>query len=318
MPPAPSLTLSLLNFAPAGVTDAADLAAAVLRRAALADRVGIDRVTVVDHVVMGDGIEAYDGGRFPTGPDGLWLEPLTLLSAIAATTTRVRLATAVLIAPLRTAPALAKALATIDVVSGGRVEVGVGVGWQREEYDASGVPFAGRGDVLDRTLEQLRRLWRGEAVLPATAADGATHTAGRAVWCEPRPLQPGGVPVWISGRLHARTLDRMARFGDGWIPWGDFRKDTVAGIPRVRAALEAAGRDPLEFGVRGTLVVAMDDRGRVDGERTVAPVPAMIDAGVTDFGLAGAFADMDDVAGEQLSTLVEAFAAVTGRGRASS
>lgn len=316
MPPAPTLTLSLLNFAPAGVTDAADLAAAVLRRAALADRVGIDRVTVVDHVVMGEDIEAYDGGRFPTGPDGLWLEPLTLLSAIAATTSRVRLATAVLIAPLRTAPALAKALATLDVVSGGRVEVGVGVGWQREEYDASGVPFAGRGDVLDRTLEQLRRLWRGEAVLPATAADGATHTAGRAVWCEPRPLQPEGVPLWISGRLHARTLDRMARFGDGWIPWGDFRKDTVAGIPRVRAALEAAGRDPLEFGVRGTLVVAMDDRGRVDGERTVAPVPAMLDTGVTDFGLAGAFADVDDLAGEQLSTLVEAFAAATGRGRA--
>ena len=126
------------------------------------------------------------------------------------------------------------------------------------------------------------------------------------------------MPLWISGRLHARTLDRMVRFGDGWIPWGDHRTDIVAGIPRVRAALEAAGRTPLEFGVRGTLVVAMDDRGRVDGDRTVAPVPAMLDAGVTDFGLAGAFAADDDLAGEQLSTLVAAFAAVTGRGRGSS
>ncbi len=312
MAPDPSLTLTLLNFSPAGATEAADLAAAVLRRAALADRVGIDRVTVVDHVVMGDGIDAYDGGAFPTGPDGVWLEPLTMLSAIAATTRRVRLATAILVAPLRRAPALAKALATLDVVSGGRLELGVGVGWQREEYDASGVPFAGRGDALDRTLDQLQRLWRGEAVLPARAADGATHTAGRRVWCEPRPLQPGGVPLWISGRLHDRTLARMARFGAGWIPWGDHRKDTVAGIPRVRAALEAAGRDPLDFGVRGTLRVVMDQGGRVDGERTVAPVPAMVAAGVTDFGLAGAFAADDDTAGEQLTAVVAAFAAANG------
>ena len=266
---APSLTLSLLNFAPAGTAEPADLAADVLRRAALADRVGVDRVTVVDHVVMGDRIDAYDGGRFPTGPDGIWLEPLTLLAAIAATTRRVRLATAILVAPLRRAPALAKAVATLDVVSGGRVDLGVGVGWQREEYDASGVPFAGRGDELDRVLGELRRLWRGEAVLPPTAADGSTETAGAAVWCEPRPVQPGGVPLWISGRLHDRTLDRMARFGDGWIPWGDFRRDVVSGIPRVRAALEAAGRDPAGFGVRGTLPVVADgggpDRRRPDG-----------------------------------------------------
>src|SRR5688572_18810398 len=97
---APSLTLSLLNFAPAGAADPTELAAAVLRRAQLADQVGVDRVTVVDHVVMGDRIDAYDGGRFPTGPDGIWLEPLTLLAAIAATTRRVRLATAILVAPL--------------------------------------------------------------------------------------------------------------------------------------------------------------------------------------------------------------------------
>lgn len=310
---APSLTLSLLNFAPAGAADATDLAAAVLGRAALADRVGVDRVTVVDHVVMGDRIDAYDGGRFPTGPDGLWLEPLTLLAAIAATTRRVRLATAVLVAPLRRAPALAKALATLDVVSGGRIDLGVGVGWQREEYDASGVPFAGRGDELDRTLAELRRLWRGEATLPATAADGSAETAGAPVWCEPRPVQAGGVPLWISGRLHARTLDRMVRFGDGWIPWGDHRRDVVAGIPRVRAALEAAGRDPAGFGVRGTLPVVVDSEGRVDGGRTVEPVPAMVAAGVTDFGLSGAFADDEDVAGAQLSTVVAAFAEATGR-----
>ena len=136
------------------------------------------------------------------------------------------------------------------------------------------------------------------------------------MWCEPRPLQPGGVPLWISGRLHDRTLDRMARFGDGWIPWGDFRKRHRGRHPRGSAPpSRRQGATRLGFGVRGTLVVAMDGDGRVDGERTAAPVPAMVDAGVTDFGLAGAFADEDDVAGEQLSTLVSAFAAATGRAR---
>jgi len=313
-PHGPHLGVSLLNFAAAGTPgDAADLAAAVLRRAVVADGAGIDRLTVVDHVVMGDDIGAYDGGRFPTGPDGLWLEPLTLLAAIAATTRRVRLATGILVAPLRRAPALAKAIATLDVISGGRVDLGVGVGWQREEYDASGVPFADRGDELDRTVEACRRLWRGEAVLPDVAADGSTSTAGRPVWCEPRPLQPGGVPIWVSGRLHPRTLRRMVRYGDGWIPWGDHRRDVVPGIARVRAALEEGGRDPSGFAVRGTLPVLAGADGGVDAERTVAPVPGMAAAGVTDFSLQGMFPADDDLAGEQLSALVAAFAAVTDR-----
>jgi alkanesulfonate monooxygenase SsuD/methylene tetrahydromethanopterin reductase-like flavin-dependent oxidoreductase (luciferase family) len=164
----------------------------------------------------------------------------------------------------------------------------------------------------------MQRLWRGEAVVPAVAADGSTGTAGAAVWCEPRPVQPGGVPLWISGRLHDRTLDRMARFGAGWIPWGEHRRDVVSGIPRVHAALEAAGRDPAGFGVRATLPVVMDDGGRVDGDRTVAPVPPMAEAGVTDFGLFGAFSADDDTAGEQLSMVVSAFAAATGRAGARS
>lgn len=310
----PHLGLSLLNFAPAGPpADAAALAAALVRRAVVADRAGIDRVTVVDHVVMGDGLDAYDGGRFPTGPDGIWLEPLTLLAAMAATTRRVRLATGILVAPLRRAPALAKAVATLDVLSGGRVDLGVGVGWQREEYDASGVPFADRGAELDRTVEQCRRLWRGEAVLPDVAADGATATAGARVWCEPRPLQPGGVPIWVSGRIHPRTLRRMVRYGDGWIPWGDHRRDVVPGIAQVRAALEEAGRDPAGFGVRGTLPLVAGPDGDVDAAQTVAAVPALAAAGVTDFALQGLFPDDDDRAAGQLATLVAAFDEVTGR-----
>lgn len=296
----PTLTLPLLNFAPAGTEG---LAAAVLTRAEVAEELGIDRVAVVDHVVMGDHIAAYDGGRFPTGPDGLWLDPLTVLSAVAARTARVRLATAILVAPLRRAPELAKATATLDVISGGRLELGVGVGWQREEYDASGVRFERRGDELDRTLAACRALWRGEATTAVGSADGP----GERVWCEPRPVQAGGVPLWISGRLHSRSLRRIVAYGDGWIPWGEHRDDVVPGIARVHDALEAAGRDPDRFGVRDILPIAVGADGCVDAERTVARVPDLVDAGVTDFALAARLPGDRAALVDLLAPIVDAF-----------
>src|SRR5215207_8141 len=116
----------------------------LLDAARAADSAGVDRVLVSDHVVFGEHLEAYgrpeaggvEGGKQPTGPDGHWLEPLTVLTAISAQTTRVRLGTYILLAALRRPVTLAKQLATLDVLSGGRVDLGVGIGWQREEYDA--------------------------------------------------------------------------------------------------------------------------------------------------------------------------------------
>src|SRR5207247_2385322 len=102
-----------------------------------------------------------EGGRQPTGPDGHWLEPLTVLSMVAAVTSRVRLATGILIAALRRPVVLAKTTATLDVLSGGRLDLGVGVGWQREEYEAAGLDFHDRGRLLDHTLAVCQTLWRG-------------------------------------------------------------------------------------------------------------------------------------------------------------
>jgi alkanesulfonate monooxygenase SsuD/methylene tetrahydromethanopterin reductase-like flavin-dependent oxidoreductase (luciferase family) len=119
---------------------------------------------VSDHVVFGENLEAYadpsvggaSGGRQPTGPDGSWLEPLVVLTAIAATTELIRLGMAILLAVLRRAVVLAKQLATLDVLSGGRVDLGVGVGWQCEEYDAAGLPF-GHRDPPDAEAGAIRR-----------------------------------------------------------------------------------------------------------------------------------------------------------------
>src|SRR5690606_7793795 len=113
--------------------------------ARIAEDTGCDRVVVVDHVVMGRNTDAYRWGRFPTGPDAPWLEPLTVLSAMAAVTRELRLATGILIAPLRPPALLAKTAATLDVISEGRLELGVGIGWQKEEYAALGLDWADRG-----------------------------------------------------------------------------------------------------------------------------------------------------------------------------
>ena len=131
------------------------------------DVAGVDRVVVSDHVVFGENLDAYAdpsiggqaGGRQPTGPDGSWLEPVTVLRAMAETTTRIRLGTAILLAALRRPAVLAKQLATLDVLSQGRVDLGVGVGWQRGEYEAVGLSFAERGRLLDHTLEVCQTLW---------------------------------------------------------------------------------------------------------------------------------------------------------------
>lgn len=301
----PTLTLQLANFGHPGDEG---LVPRMLAAAQVADQVGVDRVAVVDHVVMGENIDAYDGGAFPTGPDGLWPEPLTLLTAIAATTQRVRLATAILIAPLRRPATLAKAAATLDIVSGGRLELGVGVGWQREEYEANGVRFEDRGAALDRTLDVLRRLW---APGPASYQDG--DLAFEQVWCEPGPVQAGGVPLWISGRIHPRTLRRIARYGDGWIPWGEYRRDVEAGIGPVREALVAAGRDPAGFQIRGGVRLFYDDSGALDAERTMADVPRLVEAGVTDFTFSPALPAERGAMVDVLAPVVAAFAAATGR-----
>src|SRR5262249_57158307 len=129
----------------------------VVDLARAADEAGVDQLVVSDHVAFGENLEAYarpelggsEGGKQPTGPDGHWLEPLTVLTYVAARTERVRLGTNILLAALRRPVVLAKTAATIDVLSGGRLDVGVGVGGQREEDEAAGVEVGGRRGLRD-------------------------------------------------------------------------------------------------------------------------------------------------------------------------
>jgi probable F420-dependent oxidoreductase len=310
--PLPQLSVMLINFSasdPGGWQP-------LLEGARVADQAGVDRLAVSDHVVFGENLDAYGdstmggikGGKQPTGPDGMWLEPLTLLSVVAGVTTNVRLATGILQAALRRPAVLAKAAATLDVLSGGRLDLGVGVGWQREEYDAAGLSFERRGRLLNETLAVCQALWRQER---ASFDGDDLHFEG--IHSMPKPLQAGGVPLWVSGTLNDRVIDRLVRFGDGWIPWGPDAKDPAAGISRLREALAQAGRDASGFQVQGRLPVVKGPDGSMDLARTMEGVPALAEAGITDFRAPVSITLEPSVTADYLAEMVIAFRQAVGR-----
>jgi len=251
---------------------------ALLGLAVAAERAGVDGVSVVDHVVMGSQVGRYPYGRFPGGPQAPWLEPLTVLAAISAVTERVELATAVLVSPLRPAALLAKTAATLDQLAGGRVVLGVGTGWQEEEYRALGVDWAARHQVLDDQLAACSALWSGGPVDFASAT-----VSWEGVHCRPRPVREPGVPIWIGGKLTPRNLARIVRWGSGWIPAPtDGPGDVADGVRRLRAALLDAGRDPGSVRERVTPAAVRDERGEVDPGASLAGAAELLAAGGTD------------------------------------
>jgi probable F420-dependent oxidoreductase len=303
---APQLSTVLRSFAaedPGDWTYLRDFARA-------ADAAGIDRLVVSDHVVFGENLEAYadptnggsKGGKQPTGPDGSWLDPITTIAHLTAVTTRVRFATNILVAALRRPVVLAKMAATIDVLSGGRIDIGVGVGWQREEYEAAGLSFEGRGRLLNHTIEVCQTLWRQQS---------ATYSADELSFANihqmPKPTQPGGVPIWVSGTVNARSMDRLARYGSGWIPWGDDAKDIEHGIERMRAAVAERGRDPEGIEVVGTLLPVRNVDNTVNLPKSMSSVARFLDAGVTDCRIAIPVPSGESSATDYLTEVVEAF-----------
>lgn len=311
--PGPTLSMTLRSFA----ADDPGSWAPLLDRARTLDGAGIDRLVVSDHVAFGERMEAYadpsvggrTDGKQPTGPDGHWLEPLTVLATVAGVTDRIRLGTSILIAALRRPVVLAKTVATLDVLSGGRVDLGVGVGWQREEYEAAGLPFEGRGRLLDHTLEVCQALWRHER-----ASYTSDELRFEGIHAMPKPRQPGGVPVWVSGRSTNRLVrERVARFGAGWIPWGDDADDIAAGLGRIRDAMAMAGRADDVLDVAGTLPAVRAADGALDLAATMDGVPALVEAGVTDFRVQVPLPSEEPAVADGLRELVDAFRSATGR-----
>ncbi len=240
----------------------------------------VDTLVVVDHVIMGERHDRYEWGRFAFANGAPWPEPLTMIAAMAGATQRIRFATGILIAALRRPALLAKTVATLDRVSQGRIDLGVGVGWQPEEYEAMDLDFARRGPLMDETVAACQRLWApGPARLPS--ASGELDRT----WCDPKPVQPGGPPIWFSGVLHARNVRRIATMGRGWIPiMGATAAEITAGIATLRTALDDAGREPDGLLVRAPLPLVRGEDG-VDLDATLAGARTFAEAGATEVSL---------------------------------
>jgi probable F420-dependent oxidoreductase len=242
-----------------------------------AESLGYDSVWISDHYVLS--LARYGGPDEPYGSP----EAMTALAALAAVTERVRLGALVLAAGFRHPALLAKEAVTVDLLSEGRLEMGLGAGWYESEYEAFGHPFGTPGErfeVLEETVEVLARLWGEEE--PVTW-EGRRFRLSEA-YCRPRPARPGGPPIWVGGKGGPRLLRLVARRAAGWNTVWTWTPQAYG--ERARALDEAcrrAGRDPstVRRSVGLYTLVGEDGadlRSRWDGFRRWAPGGAFEDA----------------------------------------
>lgn len=256
---------------------------ALVRIAQDAEEAGIDGVMLSEHILLGPGAGARGRPDNPRDyaapgnqdPDTPWPDSIVLMSAIAAVTTRLRLIGAAIIAPLRHPALLAHQLATLDLLCEGRLVVQPTVSWHREEYDALGVPFEQRGELLDEHLAAWRELWRSDP-----ASFEGRHYRFHDVYLDPKPYRPQGPTLWFGGStVGPWIVRRLVAYGDGFHPFG---QPTEEELRPLAEALASAGRDICELevvgGIRGRFPTS--DRP-ADLLQAAAAIPAQLDAGYT-------------------------------------
>jgi probable F420-dependent oxidoreductase len=221
----------------------------LLHFAQTAEALGFDTIWTSDHIVVPTTVQSFypyhPAGQMPFIPTEPYLEPLIVMTYLAASTQRIRIGTSVLILPYRNPVFTAKALATLDVLSHGRITLGVGVGWMEEEFQALGLAtYARRGAYSNECIRIFRTLWTQDNPM----FEGEFHQFA-AMKCEPKPVQAGGIPIWVGGHT-PQAIRRAARLGDGWqpivqrppadLPPQELREKIAA----LRELAEAGGRDP--------------------------------------------------------------------------
>ena len=266
------------------MTDPRDIRG-IVRMAQEAEDAGFDMIMISDHVLLGP--SAGSEGRMENprdyampgnqDPATEWPSSIVMLSAIAAATTRIRVGGIALIAPLRHPLALAKDLATLDLLAEGRLVIQPTVSWHKDEYDALGVPFSKRGRILDEDLEIWRRVWAESPASFHGEFFGFTD-----VYVDPKPCTPRGPAMWFGGEsLTDPVLSRLVKYGSGYHPLGRPKADDVA---KLRAGLEAAGRsiDEIEM-VGGTRVEFPDAHSVAPLPEALEGIPAQLEMGFSTF-----------------------------------
>jgi probable F420-dependent oxidoreductase len=238
-----------------------------------ADHAGADFVDTTEHVLMGLNTLRSSQGWELHHLDQPQPEALATLAALAGATQRVKLLSAIVIAPLWSAGLLAKVGATLHALSRGRFVMGVTASWQKDEYDALGVPFERRGQVLDDNIGACRALWAGA---PASFHSPTVNFEG--MFCSPRPAPGEKIPVWFGGKFTPRQIRRVVTLGDGWMPYGGLNmtlEQKADAVATLRRAFVEAGRDPATLDI-------CDGLSEVDGsiERSLEQVPALAEAGI--------------------------------------
>ena len=213
-----------------------------------AEVLGYDHILVYDHVV-GANPASRPGWQPPYTYRDSFHEPFVLLGYLAALTTKIELVTGIIILPQRQTVLVAKQAAALDVLSGGRLRLGIGIGWNPVEYEALGENFQNRGRRSEEQIELMRRLWTRELV----TFEGRWHKVTDA-GLNPLPIQRP-IPIWLGGSNN-RVLERIGRIGNGWFallrPDGKCR----AAIERIRDAARAAGRNPGDIGIEGRVAIS--------------------------------------------------------------
>jgi probable F420-dependent oxidoreductase len=248
-----------------------------------AEAAGFDSIWTSDHVVMPEVVTSRypftDDGTIKWDPDEPWYDPIVWCAAIAVVTERVEIGTAVLLAGLRHPLVLAKQMASIDALSGGRFVAGLGAGWMREEFDALGVPFESRASRLDEWIDICRLTWTGRAA----RVDGEHFSLDLPLVTEPRPAHP--IPILIGGMSDA-ALRRIAVRADGWVPLVRGSKDPIAvigeGVTRLHELLAAAGRGEVEPRVVYNAAAPADAGARLAGLERAGVTDVMVDVDYTD------------------------------------
>jgi probable F420-dependent oxidoreductase len=225
----------------------------ILKLATRADELRYDSLFVTDHVVLpvsaARSVYPYAaGGQLPGGANQDYLDPLALLGWLAHATRRIRLGTSVLVLPYRNPLVTAKILATIDRLSAGRLILGVGVGWLREEFEAvAAPPFEERGRVTDEYIDLMRTTW----VTDPVSFDGRYYRV-KDVHALPKPAQRSGIPVWVGGHTDG-AVRRAATIGDGWHPIALrppgllFPEEYGKRVAQIAEWAKEAGRNPREI-----------------------------------------------------------------------
>jgi probable F420-dependent oxidoreductase len=221
-----------------------------------AEAAGFESVWCGEHVIMPDDIGSKypytPDGKIPAEPETPIPDPLVWLGFAAAAAPTLRLGTCILIVPQRNPLILAKELATLDQLSGGKVELGLGVGWMKEEFDALGVPWERRGARNDEYIAAMKKLWAGpHAEFHGDFVDFPPVT------CSPRPVN-GDIPIIVGGDSQA-AVNRAARLADGYFPGEGDNERLAALLGRLRIATEKAGRDPASVKINTMFGVQMAD-----------------------------------------------------------